>query len=95
MTEPQEYVLVSRVGSGAWGAQRLGAEPEEWFMLGADGTREEAVERASAKWPGLEMYIEDVCMECGGLGEIDDGDGPEPCAMCDGEGVYCAVWSGR
>lgn len=94
--EPKEYVAVGRVnGKGLWTAQRVADEPEEWFTVAAGEGRKEAIERAAAKWPDLPMYVEDDCIECGGLGELDDGDGPDPCPTCDGSGVVSAVWSGR
>ena len=70
-------------------------EPETFFTLGKDGTRVAAVDRAHEKWPLAEIRIEDECIECGGSGEYDDGDGPEPCSMCDGDGKYVTLWSGR
>jgi hypothetical protein len=86
-----ENVIVSWNEKGFWDAQRfVDDEPEEWFSMPRDADRTATVERARAKWPNLPIRIEDKCPECGGSGEYDDGDGPEPCSMCDGEGVVVA-----
>lgn len=93
--EPGEHVVVSQVREGVWGAQRMAEEPEEWFTLTQDGTRAEAIDRAKVRWPTLQIYVTDDCHDCGGSGEVDDGDGPETCGTCDGEGEYCVMWSGK
>lgn len=89
-----ETVFVSKHGE-AWGAQRfMGDTPEDLFVLSSGSTAEEAISKAQERWPDRAIFVEDTCMECGGSGEYDDGDGPEPCEVCDGSGMVKAEYHG-
>lgn len=86
-------------GAGFWQADLFHGDyaetPETFFTLPSEGTRAQAVEQAHAKWPKAEVRIEEACIECGGAGEYEEDDGPEPCSMCDGSGLYVTIWSGK
>lgn len=86
-------------GSGFWQADLFATadahEPETFFTMKTHETRGQAVEKAKALWPEAAIQIEDDCIECNGSGEYDDGDGPEPCCVCDGSGKTLCDWWGQ
>jgi hypothetical protein len=89
-----ETVFVSKHGE-AWGAQRfMGDSPEDLFVLSAGSSAEDAIAKSKELWPDRAIIVEDTCMECGGSGEYDDGDGPQPCEVCDGSGMVEAEYHG-
>jgi hypothetical protein len=88
-----ECVFVDTAG-GIWGAQRFDhGEPEDWFRLDEKATREDAIAKATAKWPGLQLLVEGPCDFCNGAGHVED-DPEEPCEYCEGEKVLCAPLEG-
>ena len=86
-------------GAGFWQADLFASEtaeePETFFTMKAHETRGQTVEKAKARWPDAVIRIEDDCIECDGAGECDDGYGPEPCSMCDGDGTMLCDWWGE